>query len=200
MDRAERLRRGRIANAKWRASNPDKVKSRNAASYAGDREYHKARSAAHRAANPDMHKAATAAWRAANKERHAAMKRAYRAANAERVKAYRKAQYELKREQELLGMKAWKRANPHKNAEYCNNRKAAKLQATPPWADLDAVAAIYEARVAVIELFEIPVHVDHTVPLKSKLVCGLHCEANLRLLPGPENQAKSNRTWPDMWS
>lgn len=128
------------------------------------------------------------------------MKKAYRIANADHVKAYRKAQYELKREKELLGMKAWKLANPHKNAEYVNRRKAAKLQATPSWADLGAIEHIYEARVAAVQLFEIPVHVDHTVPLTSKLVCGLHCEANLRLLPGRENQAKSNRSWPDMWS
>ena len=59
---------------------------------------------------------------------------------------------------------------------------------------------IYKARAAAQELLDIVVHVDHTVPLKSKLVCGLHCEANLRLLPGRENQAKSNRIWPDMWS
>jgi hypothetical protein len=41
-------------------------------------------------------------------------------------------------------------------------------------------------------------HVDHIVPLVSKFVCGLHCEANLQLLPGPENQRKGNRVWPDM--
>lgn len=200
MGSAEKLRRNRIAGAKWRAANRAKTTARNAAYYAADREGQKARAAAHRAANPEMHRAATAAWRAANRERFAAMKRAYRIYNAGHVKAYRKAKYELGRERELLGMKAWKRANPHKNAEYCNGRKAAKMQAMPPWADLDAIAKIYEARVAAVELFEIPVHVDHTVPLKSKLVCGLHCEANLRLFPGRENQAKSNRSWPDMWS
>jgi hypothetical protein len=42
------------------------------------------------------------------------------------------------------------------------------------------------------ELFGIMVHVDHVVPLKSDLVCGLHCEANLALMTGKANAAKHN--------
>ena len=200
MDADEKRRRQREANKRFAAAHPDRISKRNAEFYAINREREKARAAAHRAANPEKHKAATLAWRTANKERFAAMKRAYRAANAQHVKTYRKAQYDLNRERELLGMKAWKRGNPGKNAEYVTKRQAAKIQAIPPWADLTAIGEIYEARVAAQELFEIPVHVDHTVPLISKLVCGLHVEANLCLLPGPENSRKSNRTWPDMWS
>jgi Uri superfamily endonuclease len=41
-------------------------------------------------------------------------------------------------------------------------------------------------------------HVDHIVPLFSSLVCGLHCEANMQVIPAEENISKSNRVWPDM--
>ncbi len=40
--------------------------------------------------------------------------------------------------------------------------------------------------------------VDHIVPLQNPLVCGLHCEANLRIILGADNFAKCNRWWPDM--
>ncbi len=40
--------------------------------------------------------------------------------------------------------------------------------------------------------------IDHIVPLKSKIVCGLHCLENLQYLPSAENQAKKNYFWPDM--
>lgn len=41
--------------------------------------------------------------------------------------------------------------------------------------------------------------VDHMVPLQSALVCGLHVEANLHVIPYIANIAKGNRHWPDMW-
>jgi len=70
-------------------------------------------------------------------------------------------------------------------------KKAAKLFATPPWADQERIKTIYR---------DCPDghDVDHIVPLQSDLVCGLHCEANLQYLPSRENQSKKNRYWPDM--
>lgn len=40
--------------------------------------------------------------------------------------------------------------------------------------------------------------IDHVIPLRSKLVCGLHNEFNLRVIPAVENNKKGNRYWPDM--
>lgn len=76
-------------------------------------------------------------------------------------------------------------------------RRARKMQATPAWADGDAILAFYaESNRLSIETGTVH-HVDHIVPLTSKTVCGLHCEFNLQVLPGVENLRKHNRHWPD---
>lgn len=70
--------------------------------------------------------------------------------------------------------------------------KARNAKATPPWADLQAIALIYmQARRQGME-------VDHIVPIGHPLVCGLHVEHNLQLLRSDANRAKGNRWWPDM--
>ena len=41
-------------------------------------------------------------------------------------------------------------------------------------------------------------HVDHIVPIRSRIVCGFHTESNLRVVPKLVNLQKGNRHWPDM--
>jgi hypothetical protein len=71
-----------------------------------------------------------------------------------------------------------------KNAEA--KRRAAKLQATPKWANMEKIKQIY---------LNCPkdYHVDHIIPLKGENASGLHVEHNLQYLPAKENLSKGNR-------
>lgn len=81
---------------------------------------------------------------------------------------------------------------------YCVNRRARKLQARPSWANDEEILKIYDRCRRISLWLDVPHHVDHAVPLKSDIVCGLHCEANLEIIPAKENQLKGNRWWKDM--
>lgn len=93
---------------------------------------------------------------------------------------------------------AYASRNPDKVTAKCSRRRATKLQATPDW----GIAFFIEEAYALAKLREQVVggkwHVDHIVPLKSKLVCGLHVEHNLRVIPAQHNISKGNKYWPDM--
>lgn len=67
-----------------------------------------------------------------------------------------------------------------------SSRRAAKLQRTPSWANLDKIKEIYR-------MCPEGYHVDHIVPLQGELVSGLHVENNLQHLPASENLAKGNK-------
>lgn len=83
------------------------------------------------------------------------------------------------------------------NARAARRRKLL-IRATPSWADNAAMLAMYEeAKILSASTGDV-YHVDHIVPLTSKYVSGLHCEANLQVILGDENRSKSNRKWPDM--
>lgn len=77
--------------------------------------------------------------------------------------------------------------------------RASKIKATPAWANQWYINLFYShAKEEEVRTGK-KVHVDHIVPLRSDLVCGLHTEDNLQLLFSEDNIAKSNRVWPDMW-
>ena len=146
-------------------------------------ECHAAASMAHYQANKSARNAAARAWAQANPEKTRAADAAFKQSNkVELAKNYR----------------TWAEKNRASLRAIDARRKAAKRQATPAWADPLAIRAIYADAVRLQEMTGTRMHVDHIVPIQSEYVCGLHCEANLQVLPGAENEAKRNRWWPDM--
>jgi hypothetical protein len=65
------------------------------------------------------------------------------------------------------------------------NKRAELKSRTPSWANIEKIKSLYykcaEGN-----------HIDHIIPLRGELVCGLHVENNLQEISATENIAKSN--------
>jgi hypothetical protein len=114
-------------------------------------------------------------WKTNNIERHRELNaKSYRADKSHKDRA-------------IEAAKRWKTKNISRVNSDTANRRSTKLNATPLWADMETIRDFYaEAKYFQME-------VDHIIPLRSNIVCGLHCEANLQLLTAIQNQAKGNK-------
>lgn len=117
------------------------------------------------------------AWRNENSLLLSRMSKEWRDKNSDRLK---------------LVYANYRKGNLQRYAAHEARRRAMKLRATPVWADLEKIQAFYD------EARRLGVQVDHIVPLRSPIVCGLHVEHNLQLLTKLENCTKNNLSWPDM--
>jgi hypothetical protein len=181
-----------------------------AAYYQVNRERIKSRQKEYNAANAEKLATAKRNWRLNNAEKHKeARDRYYEQNKAEIVSKVaewrkanpeaRKAEYRKSAEKIKQRAKAWQLANPAKRRLHWANYRANKLRATPGWVNKEAVRVLYGTmsnlnRDGRWGKF----HVDHIVPLRHPLVCGLHTHTNLRVISAKANMDKSNRTWPDM--
>lgn len=157
-------------------------------------------------------KQCTREWRIQNAEYLKRIKADYHMANRERLNKRASERQAANKDQANQRSKKWREANPDRRKEIANAwvkrnpekstqrqrlRSAKAKSAQPKWADKSKMNEIYKSarlRRAAGE----HCHVDHIVPLISKLVSGLHCEANLQIISAQENQSKGNRYWPDM--
>lgn len=117
----------------------------------------------------------------------------YRAAN---TKAWTERSVEWQKtnpEKVKLIRDRWRAANPGKVNASNNARYARKLHATPAWADLKRIEAIYEEANQKAKTDGMRYDVDHIVPLRGKKVCGLHVESNLQIILAIDNKRKNNR-------
>jgi hypothetical protein len=172
----------------------------------------KLRGAARYAANSARKKESAKAWAAANPEKRKEIKAEYKARNRERLNAIERERQRLKRiadpekfrrkcaefkakhpEKVKASVANWRKKNiPHRNA-YSATRQAEKIKATPAWANRFFIGEAYDLADRRKEMTGIDWHVDHIVPLRSKVVCGLHVETNLRVIPALHNMQKHNK-------
>jgi hypothetical protein len=75
---------------------------------------------------------------------------------------------------------------------YDIRRRRAISRQTPSWADEKQIEEIYNTA------SRQGLHVDHIVPLISPVVCGLHCQNNLRIVTPTENFRKGNKLIEDL--
>jgi len=87
--------------------------------------------------------------------------------------------------------RVWREANKLKCRERSRTYIIRKQKAMPPWVDRQQIKEIY---LSCPEGY----HVDHIIPLKGRLVSGLHVPWNLRVIHWKPNSQKGAWTWPDM--
>jgi len=136
------------------------------------------RQKAHLAKDSTKHKKACREWQSRNKDRIRELARLAYAKNPQkhRDKVLRQA-----------------RENPGRANANVAKRTTAKLKRTPKWSDLEKIRSIYIEASRLRRETGVKYVVDHEIPLRGKLVSGLHVPENLRIIENVENIKKGNK-------
>lgn len=140
-----------------------------------------------------------------DRERNNARSAAWRKENKEYAKNYMTEWIVNNKHIKSMSDRLWKQKNKeyirtaYKDRKIADNakRQAIKLKAIPKWADINEINRIYK-NAQELRKNGILAEVDHIVPIRSKIVCGLHVIDNLQILTRKENAKKGNRYWPQM--
>lgn len=117
-----------------------------------------------------------------------------KAITKERTDQQNKRYYEDNKEVCLERNKQYKKNNVDRSRSWNSKRRAKLKQAYPRWAEIekDEIQQLYAYAKQLESITDTKWHVDHIVPLNHELVCGLHCLANLQVMPKTKNLEKSN--------
>lgn len=183
---------------RYRAENYEKMVNSQREYYARNKEKRRSASKVYRDANKEKIAASFAAYAEKNKEKLSEKHKEYYANNRDR-KAKNFALWSAKNKDRLKEKNIkWRENNPARSVALCANYKATKRKAKPDWANDFFIQEAYALAKLREEKCGGEWHVDHIVPLRSSLVCGLHCENNLAVVRAEINRKKSNRYWPQM--
>ena len=120
----------------------------------------------------------------------------YRDVNREALSERNKIQFNKDIEKSRNRVRQWQINNPEKYAVNCAKRRYRCMQSTPVWLtndDKNSIASFYILAKELGKAAELKFHVDHIIPLKHDLVCGLHVPWNLQVLTAKENCSKHNK-------
>lgn len=114
--------------------------------------------------------------------------------NKDKVKSYDTQWQVANKDKKAIHYKTWQQNNKPDVNTYNSYRRAAKLKATPSWANEERIKYFYTLAKFFTDLSGgyVKHHVDHIVPLRGKNVCGLHVENNLQVLMTQDNLKKRN--------
>ena len=126
-------------------------------------------------------------WREKNKDKLYNQSLEWRKNNLDKIKVYQRKS---------------KKINSAKVNANNAKRRSDKLQRTPSWLDKDdfwLITEAYELAKLRTKHFGFEWHVDHIIPLKGKLVSGLHVPTNLQVIEGTLNIMKNNKFQGDLF-
>jgi hypothetical protein len=194
--------------AKYYVDNADKAKARSAKSREENPEKIKLYQDSYRLQNPELTKKFREKnpdyahkWRANNIDKAKDTEAKSRHKHREKRNAYNKTWCAENHEKIIESAHIRAKLNPEKDRIKSQKRHAAKLNAIPSWfGELDELIMIEAADLCVRreKTTGIKWHMDHTVPLRNKLVCGLHIGCNIAVITAKANTTKGNRYWSDM--
>lgn len=97
-----------------------------------------------------------------------------------------------KSERGRASIKAKTKRRASELAAACRDRQIKKVNATPKWRNKFFIREAYDLARRRTIATGFKWHVDHIIPIKNKIVCGLHVENNLQVIPASVNARKSN--------
>lgn len=115
------------------------------------------------------------------------IKASYALRHPEKNKESKQKWIDLHPEKRKEASRKYQQENKEYYTQYSSLRARYMIHAKPKWVDEEKLLEFYKLAK------ELGLEVDHIIPIKHDLVCGLHVPWNLQLLTRSENAKKSNK-------